>query len=132
MSFTNDPTTMIGKVRLYAGEADPVAHLLSDEQITACIADSAGEFMVAAYLAIMAKIAFLSANPNSQSFSTYSQSTDLNALLGLAKRMKDDIEARGLTVDGTLIAQYGRAEVSRDRHTWNRVEGNKAARGETY
>jgi len=132
MAFTNDPATMIGKVRMYAGDADTDSHILTDEQITVCISDSAGEFMVAAYLAVMAKIALLAANPNNQTFNTYSQSTDLNVLNKLADRLRADCEARGLTVDGTSVAQFGRAEVARTKRTWQQVEANKIARGEPY
>jgi RPA family protein len=132
MAFTNDPTTIIGKVRMYAGDADTDSHILTDEQVTVCINDAAGQFMVAAYLVVMAKIALLCANPNSQSWSTYSQSTDLNALNKLAERLKKDCEDRGLNIDGTSIGQFGRAEIARDKHTWEAVENNKAARGESY
>lgn len=132
MSFSNDTTTLIGKVRMYAGDFDEDSYVLSDEQITLCIADAGSEVKLAAYLAVMVKIATLSSLPTSQSFSTYSQSMDMNALTKLAERLKKDCEDAGIAIDGNSVAQFGRAEVARTRKTHAQVEANKAARGETW
>lgn len=132
MSFTNDPTTVVGRIRLYAGEADEDTSVLSDEQLNAIYADSNGEIKLAAYLAVSAKIAYLSSNPSSQSWSSYSQSMDLGALGRLADRLKADCEEAGIAVDGELVAQFGRGEVARTRRTHAQVEANKAARGESW
>ena len=132
MAFTNDPTTALGKIRLYAGDADEDSHLLSDEQLTALLTDAGGEIKLAAYLAVLSKHALLSANPTSQSWSTYSQSMNLDALLKIAERLKKDLEDAGIAVDGEMVAQFGRAEVARTRRTYAQVEANKAARGESW
>jgi hypothetical protein len=132
MAFTNDPTTVIGRIRLYAGESDADTHQLSDEQITALYTDAGGEIKLAAYFAVISKIALLSANPTSQSWSTYSQSMDLGSLDKLAARLKADCEEAGIDVNGDSVAQFGRAEVARTRRTFAQVEANKAARGETW
>jgi hypothetical protein len=132
MSFTNDPTTLIGKVRMYSGEADEDSYVLTDEQITICISDAGGEYLLAAYLTVRAKIAYLTAQPSSQSYSTYSQSYSLAELTKLCDKLKADAEEAGLSTDGHSVAQFGRAEVARDRRTHAIVERNKALRGESY
>jgi len=132
MSFTNDPTTLIGKVRMYSGESDEDSYVLSDEQITVCISDAGGEYILAAYFAVRAKIAYLTAQPASQSYSTYSQNYDLNSLSKLCDKLKADAEEAGLSTDGNSVAQFGRAEVARNKRTHAIVERNKALRGESY
>lgn len=132
MSFSNDPTTVVGRIRLYAGEADEDTSLLSDEQINALYIDANSEIKLAAYFCVCSKIGQLSSLPSSQSFSTYSQSMDLAALGRLADRLKADCEAAGIAVDGESVAQFGHAEVARTRKTHAQVEANKAARGESW
>jgi len=132
MAFTNDPTTAIGKVRLYGGDADTDTHVFEDTEVTAFISQASSNIFLAAYFLVLSKMAFLAALPSNQSFSSYSQGMDLGALDKVADRLKKTLEEMGIAVDGEDLAQYGFAEIARDVHSWRQVEANKAARGETY
>lgn len=139
MAFTFDPTTRIGKVRLYSGEDDEETHVFEDASVQTFLDDAAGDvtdekavIYLAAYKLIVAKAAKLSALPNSQNYSTYSESTDLNSLLRLADMMKANLEDMGIALDGNEIAQFGHAEVARDGRSFRKISINKALRRETW
>ncbi len=132
MAFTCDYTTSIGKVRLYAAEFEEATALFEDEAILSFLSDANGHFKLAAYFVITAKITYLGSNPVTKSVSGYSEGYNLANLQSMADRLKADLEKEGITTDGQNVAQFGFAEMSRDKHSWLRVEMNKALRGKPY
>ena len=132
MAFTCDYTTSIGKVLLYSADFEEATALFEDEAVLSFLADANGHTKLAAYFLITAKIAFLSSNPVRKTVSQYSEGYDVNHLQRVADRLKEDLEKEGVTTDGQSVAQYGFAEMSRDKHSWLRVEMNKALRGKAY
>jgi hypothetical protein len=132
MAFTCDYSNSIGRVRLYSAEFEEATALFEDEAILAFISDSNGHVRLAAYFAVTAKITYLGSNPVNKSISGYSEGYNVNHLQQIADRLKDDLEKEGVAIDGQSVAQYGFAEMSRDKHSWLRVEMNKALRGQPY
>lgn len=139
MAFTNDPTTRIGRVRLYGGDDEEATHVFEDEAVQAFIDDATGEVSadkavvaLAAYKLVLAKAAKLSAQPTSQSMSSYSESTDLNSLLRLAEVLRKNLDDMGISLDGNDVAQFGHAEVARGARSFRKIELKKSLRGESY